>query len=42
MTIIVWSKIYPDYSERMRVMSLPQNVAQAILRASRLSLIPKD
>ena len=42
MTIIVWSKLYPAYAERMRVMSLPQNVAQSLIRASKMSLVPKD
>ena len=41
MTIIIWSKIYPDYAERMRVLNLPQNVASAIKNAGKLSLVPK-
>jgi hypothetical protein len=42
MAIIIWHKIYPDYSERMRVMSLPENVYSAIKRAESLSLVSID
>ena len=36
----LWSRLYPDYAERMAEMAHPNNVANAFEDASYLSLVP--
>lgn len=38
--VFSWSRLYPDYTERMSAMAHPSNIANAFEDASHLSLVP--